>query len=91
LGASNGALHTTWRNSGAGVSGAAVDIGDPRSEGEMVDGSSAGIGREMGSAGSARSGGGTWVRSVGCALVREEWECMGLDEDGLAAECSRRG
>jgi len=22
-------LHTTWRNSGAGVGGAAVDIGDP--------------------------------------------------------------
>jgi len=32
-----GVLHTTWRNSGAGVSGAAVDIGDPGSEGETVD------------------------------------------------------
>ena len=29
MGANNGALHTTWRNSGAGVGGAAVDIGDP--------------------------------------------------------------
>jgi hypothetical protein len=37
LGANNGALHTTWRNSGAGVGGAAVDIGDPGSEGETVD------------------------------------------------------
>ena len=37
MGASNGALHTTWRNSGAGVSGAAVDIGDPTSEGETAD------------------------------------------------------
>jgi hypothetical protein len=36
LGANNGALHTTWRNSGAGVGGAAVDIGDPGSEGERV-------------------------------------------------------
>lgn len=35
LGANNGALHTTWRNSGVGVSGAVVDIGDPGSEGEM--------------------------------------------------------
>jgi hypothetical protein len=35
LGANNGALHTTWRNSGAGVSGAAVDIGDPGSKGDM--------------------------------------------------------
>jgi hypothetical protein len=34
LGANNGALHTTWRNSGTGVSGAVVDIGDPGSEGE---------------------------------------------------------
>ena len=37
LGANNGALQTTWRNSGAGVGGAAVDIGDPGSEGETVD------------------------------------------------------
>lgn len=37
LGANNGALHTTWRNSGAGVGGAAVDIGDPGSEGDTVD------------------------------------------------------
>ena len=37
LGASKGALHTTWRNSGASVGGAAVDIGDPGSEGETVD------------------------------------------------------
>ena len=37
MGANNGALHTTWRNSGAGVSGAAVDIGDPGSEGETAD------------------------------------------------------
>jgi hypothetical protein len=37
LGANNGALHTTWRNSGVGVGGAAVDIGDPESEGETVD------------------------------------------------------
>jgi hypothetical protein len=37
LGANNGALHTTWRNSGAGVSGAAVDIGDLESEGETAD------------------------------------------------------
>jgi len=57
LGANNGALHTTWRNSGAGVNGAAVDIGDPGSEGETVVGSSAGIGREMGSAGSAVNAG----------------------------------
>jgi hypothetical protein len=36
LGANNGALHTTWRNSGAGVGGATVDIGDPGSEGDTV-------------------------------------------------------
>jgi len=59
LGANNGALHTTWRNSGAGVGGAAVDIGDPGSEGESVGGSSTGIGKAMGSAGSAERAGGT--------------------------------
>lgn len=80
MGANNGALHTTWRNSGAGVSGAAVDIGDPESEGERVAAeksppsqlrteaqignrqdsrSSAGIGKEIGSAGSAERAGGT--------------------------------
>jgi len=37
LGANNGALHTTWRNSGVDVGGAAVDIGDPGPEGETVD------------------------------------------------------
>jgi hypothetical protein len=108
LGANNGALHTTWRNSGAGVSGAAVDIGDPGSEGETADAekaesmeaknpnryrrhsrSNAGIGREMGSAGSVERAGGARVR-MGRALVREEREWIGLDEGGLAAVCSRR-
>jgi len=93
LGANNGASHTTWRNSGAGVSGAAVDIGDPGSEGDrdVVNGSSAGIGREMGSAGSAESAGGAWERSP-CALAREEeWKRRVRDVDGLATVCSRRG
>lgn len=57
------------------MGGAAVDIGDPGSEGETVDGSSSGIGREIGSTGSADSAGATWTRSGwgwGCALVREE-------------------
>jgi hypothetical protein len=64
LGANNGALHTTWRNPGAGVGGASVDIGDPGlDEVDMGDDSSTGIGI-------AESVGGTWVRSTGRAPVR---------------------
>jgi len=63
LGANNGALQTTWRNSGVGVGGAAVDIGDSGSEGETIDGSSSGIGRQIGSAGSVDNAGATWTRS----------------------------
>jgi len=82
LGATNGALHTTWRNSGAGVGGATVDIGDPRlEEVDMGDSSSAGVAIGIGS---AESIGGTWVRSTGCDSVR--WDLGDKPDVG-----SRRG
>ena len=78
MGANNGALHTTWRNPGAGVGGASVDIGDPGLDEGDADraasiqctiiktkiNSHSSNGVQIGSVG------GTWVRSTGCTPVR---------------------